>query len=146
MSQLNLNLDESSPTLRPRTTQEKLGIALSLTGFFGALLAVTLYGLAGYQSSPVEEDTGPMVIFAGGDVAGQRDDVVATEALPADDEEVGSFGDPVADHYAEDELGDWGSSAVENSSGAAVEEHDDRASARANGRIRRGVGGQNTEF
>lgn len=143
MSQLNLALENSSPTLRPRTRREKIGIALSLIGFFGSITALAIYGISGYNASAPTEDNGPTVIFAGGapTVVGLEDVNRVDEIVPEDEAEEGDFGQPASEFFGDDDEGGWGSSAIESSSGQGSGDGRSRTGRPREGRIGRGTGG-----
>ena len=143
MASISIYRDMPAPSMRPRTRREKVGIALSLIGFFGAIIALVIYAISGYHAStPVEEDR-PFVIFAGGEPADVADtDPVSDDDTAAyEDDEEGSFGQPADELYADDDAGGWSTSAIESSSGQGSSSDGPRSNPRRQGRISRGTGG-----
>lgn len=142
MSNRDLTLDQLAAPRRVRTRAEKLGLAISMLAFFGAIGVVGWFGLSGYQVDDGADSSAPRVIFAGGEVAPPVVDGNRRTAAEGTEDQyvVGDFGDPVAELYAEDENGGWGASALERSSASAGESD---SGTRRTGRISRGTGGDN---
>lgn len=139
----HLTIDQLTGQRRVRTRQEKVGLAISLLAFFGAIAVVGWFAISGYQSEDGAEPSGPRVLFEGGEY---RNDVAAgstdegAEPVGEDDHVVGNFGDPVDELYADDSAGDWGTSALERS---APDAGGERSGPPRTGRISRGRGGEN---
>lgn len=137
----HLTIDQLTGQRRMRTRAEKIALAVSMLAFFGAIGVVGWFGLTGYQANDGAGVSGPRVLFEGGvsrtagvPAPGRRTAANLTE----DEYVVGNFGDPVDELYADDDDGGWGTSALQQSSGASgdVEGGPPRV-----GRIRRGRGG-----
>lgn len=138
----HLTIDQLTGARRVRTRQEKVGLAISMVAFFGAIGVVGWFGISGYQADDGSAaSSGPRVLFAGGEtssapVAASSDTDTATVA--DDQYVVGNFGDPVTELYAEDDDGGWGASALATSSS---DSGDDGSGTPRVGRISRGRGG-----
>lgn len=137
----HLTIDQLTGQRRLRTRQEKVGLAISMVAFFGAIGVIGWFALSGYQEDDGSDVSGPRVLFEGGEYRSSAasgaeggEDAAVTE----DDYVVGSFGDPVDDLYADDSDGGWGAAALERSSADSGEE---RSGPPRQGRISRGRGG-----
>lgn len=139
----HLTIDQLTGRRRVRTRQEKVGLAISMLAFFGAIGVIGWFGLSGYQTDDGSGNSGPRVLFEGGEYQAQA--ASASErrgeaGIAEDDYVVGNFGDPVDELYAEDDDGGWGAAALERSAAASGEEGSGPPRV---GRIRRGQGGSN---
>lgn len=123
---------------RVRTRTEKLGLAISLLAFFGAIAVIGWFGLSGYQADDGSTDGQARIIFAGGDtrlIEAAPDSGVAAVASDGDSD---GFGDPDEDLYADDGgAGDWGAPALDRADSAST-----GGEPRRSGSIRRGRGSE----
>lgn len=105
----------SRTSVRRHTAREgKRTIGISVLAFFAAIAVVGWFGLSGIQGGEVESTGGRQVIFAGGSPRlAVVEEVSETEDIaPTDEEyEIGSFGEPIDEFYADDDEGGWGESA-----------------------------------
>ncbi|WAT18973.1 hypothetical protein OZN62_05235 [Aurantiacibacter sp. MUD11] len=122
-----------------RSRNEKLGIAISVTAFFGAIAVIGWFGLSGYDDSD-DRGSAISIVFSGGSPVdtstSTTGDAGSTETLGEDEYVVGDFGDPVTELY-EEEAGGWGAGTT--SGGDLAEDSEPRRA----GRIVRGTGGNN---
>lgn len=138
----HLTIDQLTGARRVRTRQEKVGLAISMVAFFGAIGVVGWFALSGYQVEDGSDVSGPRVLFEGGEYRSQASagSNASASVVAEDDYVVGDFGDPVTELYADDSDGGWGSAALERSSPDAAGE---RTGPPRTGRISRGRGGSN---
>ncbi len=103
-----------------RTRRDKLTLVTSVIAFFAAIGVVGWFGLTGIEMGEDDEDSGAMIVFAGGSpaqVADEGDSEPLAETGAADDGYVvGSFGDPVTELYADEDDGGWGELALDRAS------------------------------
>lgn len=84
-----------------------------MLAFFAAIAVVGWFGLSGIQVGE-EEDVGERaIIFAGGSpkLAVVEETPEVTDTSEDEEYEIGTFGEPVDDFYADDSEGGWGDTA-----------------------------------
>ncbi len=136
----HLTIDQLTGPRRVRTRPEKIGLAISVIAFFGAIGVVGWFGLSGYQAEDGPDTSGPRVLFEGGEYRAETPTGSDSAAVAEDDYVVGNFGDPVEELYADDSDGGWGATALERS---APDTGAERSGPPRTGRISRGRGGSN---
>ena len=118
MSQANSKLARHTDTPGVRSRPRKFTMAVSVIAFFGAIGVVGWFGLSGLEVAEEEKQGGARIIFAGGSpaqvVEGSESQSAAASDVADDEYVVGSFGDPVAELYADDDDGGWSDSALDN--------------------------------
>ena len=114
---------------RPTSRQGKRAIGISMLAFFAAIAVVGWFGLSGIDVEDEEPTRTRQLIFAGGSprlavVEETRSGGDATGANEEEEEEeeeeedyvIGSFGEPVDEFYADEDLdsggGGWGDAAI----------------------------------
>ncbi|MEL1249605.1 hypothetical protein [Aurantiacibacter gilvus] len=139
----HLTIDQLTGSRGMRTRREKLGLAISVMAFFGAIGIVGWFVLGGNYAEGGLDTSGPSVLFEGGEYrtnASADSDSDSAGIADVDDYVVGSYGDPVDELYADDSDGGWGAMALERS---APDIDAERSGPRRLGRISRGSGGSN---
>ncbi|GEM_PF-1935579 len=106
---------------RPTSRQGKRAIGISAMAFFAAIAVVGWFGLSGIDVEDEEPTRTRQLIFAGGSprLAVVEETPSGGDATGANEEEdyvIGSFGEPVDEFYADEDLdsggGGWGDAAI----------------------------------
>lgn len=116
----------SRTSVRRHTAREgKRTIGISVLAFFAAIAVVGWFGLSGIEVEDDEPNRTRQLIFAGGAprLAVVEESPSATEDAEEDGEleedyVIGSFGEPVDEFYADDDVdgGGWGDAAMDRMS------------------------------